>query len=192
MTLDVVCPDGVCAGDTIKVQAASGTFEVVVPDGVSPGTSFSVELPSNDAVDDYVSMQTMDVASAELLRAVLQAIIDDDTLDDFVDAHSENFKDYDADGEQSLEWGSLHREYVAHVEHTLSTVLAHGRSSAEDLYALLESQRHSIRGQRFLDRFLAMGDYPTFCQMMCTWANLETVHAQSRFIDEEQAAIDQL
>ena len=98
MTLDVVCTDGVCAGDTIKVQAASGTFEVVVPDGVSPGTSFSVELPSNDAVDDYVSMQTMDVASAELLRAVLQAIIDDDTLDDFVDAHSENFKDYDADG----------------------------------------------------------------------------------------------
>lgn len=113
--------------------------------------------------------------------------------DVFVDDHSEKFGSYSGtDGEQELEWGTLHAEYVALVERSLESVLANGRSTAEDLYALLEAQRDSARGQRFLDKFLSMGDYHTFCAMMSTWTNLGGVMAQSRFIDAEQAAIDEL
>jgi hypothetical protein len=51
--MDVVCPDGVVAGDTITVEAAeTGSFTVAVPDGVLPGETFQVELPGT-AYDGY-------------------------------------------------------------------------------------------------------------------------------------------
>ena len=88
------------------------------------------------------------------------------------------------------EWRSLHVEYVALVERTIETVLATARASVDDLYALLEAHREHARGQRFLDKFLSMGDYHVFCGMMRTWSRLETVKAQSRFIDDEQAEFE--
>ena len=94
----------------------------------------------------------MDQGSAELLRAVLQALHDDESLDEFVDEHSEKFRDYEPEGEQSLAWGSLHAEYVELVERVLESVLSSGRGSADDLYALLDAHRESMRGQRFLDK----------------------------------------
>ena len=187
MSLEVACPVGVAAGDTISVEASTSmSFEVVVPDGVHEGDIFYVDPP----IDEVTA--TMDEGSASLFRAVLQALHDNETLDEFVDEHSDKFRDYHPDGEQSLAWGSLHVEYVSIVEHALESVLTNGHGTAEDLYALLDAQQGSARGQRFLDKFLSMGDYHIFCSMMHTWTNLETVKAQSRFIDEEQAAIDEL
>lgn len=143
-------------------------------------------------MEELIVLKEMDAAAAELLRAVLQALQDDEALDVFVDTHAEAFETYTEAGEQQLEWGSLHTEYVALVERSLSGVLEGGRGDANDLYALLEQNRDSIRGERFLDKFLAMGDYHVFCDMMCTWTRLETVKEQSRYIDREQAAIDEL
>jgi hypothetical protein len=195
-TLEVVCPDGVGEGALLQCSTAGGgSIEVTVPAGVCAGDVFLVDHPTElPPIDAFMqeTAQFMDGGSAELLRAVLQALHDDERLDEFVDDHSEKFRDYDQSQEQSLEWGSLHTEYVALVEGSLETVLASGRGNAEDLYALLESHRHSSRGQRFLNKFLSMGDYDTFCSMMCTWTRLETTRAQSRYIDDEQAAIDEL
>ena len=204
--LQVVCPSGSHAGDLINVTAPGGQeFEVTVPAGVAEGETFYIQTSQDGGdssggdgqpsdVDTFMEQAapSMDRSSAELLRAVLQALHDDEALDNFVDDHSERFQDYEADGEQLLEWGSLHREYVVLVERCLDGVLARGKGSAEDLYELLEVHRDSARGQRFLDKFLSMGDYHAFCAMMCTWTKLETVKEQSSFIDAEQAAIDEL
>ena len=82
--------------------------------------------------------------------------------------------------------------YVKLVEGILEATLAANGVSIEALYSLLDAQRSSSRGQSFINRFLSLGDYAVFCQMMCTWANLDSVKAQSRYIDDEQAAIDNL
>ena len=199
MSLEVVCPDGVSEGDGVRVSLGGGReAEVRVPPGVRAGDVFVVEVDEAAAapggVDAFVDAlgPAMDAGTAALLRAVLQALHDEEALDEFVDEHSEKFLDYAADAEQPLEWGSLHVEYVALVERTIEHVLATARASVDDLYALLEAHREHARGQRFLDKFLSMGDYHVFCGMMHTWSRLETVKAQSRFIDDEQAAIDEL
>ena len=193
--LEVVCPPGSHAGDLINVQMPDGhLFEVAVPAGVAEGDTFYVQTSQLSGVDAFMEQAapSMDRGSAELLRAVLQALHDDEALDNFVDEHSERFEDYSVDGEQQLEWGSLHGEYVALVERCLDSVLTDGKGTAEDLYELLEAHRDSARGQRFLSKFLSMGDYHAFCAMMSTWTRLETVKEQSRYIDAEQAAIDDL
>ena len=152
MSLEVICPPNVSAGDTIEVQAPSGgTFNVVVPPGTHEHDCFLVEPP----VDAFMeAAPAMDHGSAELLRAVLQALHDDESLDEFVDEHSEKFLDYDPEGEQSLAWGTLHAEYVELVERVL------GRS----LRAVVGARRicmparcscDSLRGQRFLDKLYA-------------------------------------
>eukprot|EP01046_Picozoa_sp_COSAG06_P065252 COSAG06_NODE_15947_length_1033_cov_1.189507_1_plen_135_part_10 len=41
-TLEVVCPDGSKAGDTIYLQFDGDEIEVVVPEGISPGDEFEV------------------------------------------------------------------------------------------------------------------------------------------------------
>ena len=47
-TLEVVCPDGVKAGDTIYLQYGDDEIEVVVPKGISPGDEFEVNLHAGD------------------------------------------------------------------------------------------------------------------------------------------------
>ena len=140
----------------------------------------------------FVEQLAMPEEQAAGLRSVLQALLDDESLDAFVDDHSEKFKAYSADGEQSLEWGACHMAYVKLVEGILEATLAANGVSIEALYSLLDAQRSSSRGQSFINRFLSLGDYAVFCSMMCTWANLDSVKAQSRYIDDEQAAIDNL
>eukprot|EP01052_Picozoa_sp_SAG31_P005720 SAG31_NODE_256_length_19032_cov_5.305181_7_plen_1244_part_00 len=44
-TLEIMCPEGVCPGDTLFVTCPDGDeVEIVVPDGVSPGDAFDVSL----------------------------------------------------------------------------------------------------------------------------------------------------
>ena len=60
----------------------------------------------------------------EAEQPLLQALLDDESLDAFVDDHSEKFKAYSADGEQSLEWGACHMAYVKLVEQvTMSEII---------------------------------------------------------------------
>ena len=47
-TLEVVCPDGVKAGDTIYLQYGDDEIELVVPEGISPGDEFEVNLHAGD------------------------------------------------------------------------------------------------------------------------------------------------
>ena len=44
--LQVVCPDGVAAGQSIQVQGPSGMMMATVPSGVAPGQVFAVAMPA--------------------------------------------------------------------------------------------------------------------------------------------------
>jgi len=60
--LDVVCPDGATAGDTIAVTTDTGaSFDVVVPDGVGPGVGFHVELPAEPPASPPPARPTFEV-----------------------------------------------------------------------------------------------------------------------------------
>lgn len=190
---EVVCPAGVQEGDMITVHDPDGgSFEVAVPAGIGEGQPFLVELTVDAFVSEMQQLADMDPDSVELLRAVLQALLDEEDLDEFVDDHAPKFADYHPDSEQSLEWGGLHLSYVAIVERRLESVFAERGSSADALYTLLEQHSASARGQKFLSKFLSLGDYHAFCAMMQSWTQLETVKAQCEYIDREQAAIDEL
>lgn len=176
---EIVCPAGVGEGDLIAVtDPAGGSFEVAIPPGISEGQAFLVEvaLPAFDQEAFATEMQQvtdMDPSSVEMLTAVVQALHDDEEIDAFVNDNSVKFSEYDPSSEQSLEWGSLHIAYVSIVERCLESVLASRGSSAEAVYALLEQHSATERGQRFLSKFLSVGDYHVFCAMMKSWTMLE-------------------
>ena len=43
--MDVLVPEGCCAGDLVAVDTPDGTLEVVVPEGLAEGESFQVTTP---------------------------------------------------------------------------------------------------------------------------------------------------
>ena len=46
--IDILIPEGTCAGDVLEVESAAGlVFEVVVPDGLAAGMTLTVESPTN-------------------------------------------------------------------------------------------------------------------------------------------------
>ena len=75
--LEVVCPDGVRAGDTIFLQYGADEIEVVVPEGIGPGDEFEVNLASEsrdeqqtsvgDRIDDALDPTFVDAAAIAAL-----------------------------------------------------------------------------------------------------------------------------
>jgi hypothetical protein len=43
--VEVVCPEGTKAGQTIVILVGDAKYDVVVPDGVEGGSTFRVEVP---------------------------------------------------------------------------------------------------------------------------------------------------
>ena len=174
--MEICCPPGVSAGQMLTVQdPQGGAFEVCVPDGVSEGMAFMVEvtLPDFDQAAFAAEMTDMDERSIKLLTAVMSELNSHEGIDAFVNDFCEQFAEYDPESEQSLEWGSLHKQYAQIVEEVLEAVLAAFGSSAEDVYKILEAYSGTLRGERFLAKFLSLADYHTFCAMMKSWAVLE-------------------
>lgn len=132
-SVSVRAPGGVC-------------FEVIVPVGVQPGQTFAVEVEhggagssaeasgtssaaSSDAGNREMEIPSMEGAiqtglqtgqiqrrEADALRSLLKSLYKCSALDDFVSRHCAALAEYSRDGEQCLEWTSLHREYSALVE----------------------------------------------------------------------------
>ena len=175
--MEICCPPGVSAGQMLTVQdPQGGAFEVCVPDGVSEGMAFMIEvtLPDFDQAAFAAEMTDMDERSIKLLTAVMSELNSHEGIDAFVNDFCEKFSEYEAESEQSLEWGSLHKQYAQIVEEVLEAVLAAFGSSAEDVYKILEAYSGTTtRGERFLAKFLSLADYHTFCAMMKSWAVLE-------------------
>ena len=50
-TVEVECPDGVGAGDTLSIEVGGRSRDVLVPEGVRPGETFSVNLSAQQRAD---------------------------------------------------------------------------------------------------------------------------------------------
>ena len=81
----------------------------------------------------------------------------------------------DDDGEQRLEWSTLHAEYCRLVEGKVEMRLKLIGATGDDLYRLLaDVQGNDKRADSFLKKLLAMSDYLDFCEMMRWLGRIET------------------
>lgn len=200
--MDVVCPDAVAAGDTITVETEDhGSFTIAVPAGVLPGDTFQVELPGT-AYDGYgglgsvareleeahriasefsgasLDMRDLKPGAAEVLAAALRQLVNAvedvvDELDDFISGSCGKFASWRGmDGEQELEWTSLHQEYVVVVEGAIASTLKELECKAEDVFSY--AQVHGgDQVDKAMTRLLALAEYRHFCEMMHRYAEEE-------------------
>ena len=194
MLVDVVCPDGAAEGDLISIQHPETTesYDVAVPPGVSPGVSFQVELPDvqqqvaiplpperrlPSAGPAIAVVAPLDMpestdgkltpAVAEALHNIMDALFVYDELDAYINENAAAFSSYSPEGEQRLEWTTMHGHYVSLVESRVHSRLRELEVDEEDLYQLLgEVQGADSRADAFLARLITMGDYGYFCSQM--------------------------
>ena len=90
-------------------------------------------------------------------------------LDKLIDDYCAAFADYLPNGEQRLEWTNLHNRYVALVEDGVAEALEDMECSAEELAEYARSfhtDGSNAEADRLLTKFLAMGEYSSFCAVM--------------------------
>ena len=91
-----------------------------------------------------------------------------DELDKLIDDYCAAFADYLPNGEQRLEWTN-HNRYVALVEDGVAEALEDMECSAEELAEYARSfhtDGSNAEADRLLTKFLAMGEYSSFCAVM--------------------------
>ncbi|KAL1520772.1 hypothetical protein AB1Y20_022338 [Prymnesium parvum] len=189
--LEVICPEGCEEGAVVCVHRPSdgAAYEVVVPAGVHGGVVFEVELPpaplpshqgeaavpaqvveadnSEAAVDGAAAERRLSPEQAATLKAIIASLQDFDELGWFIEHNCREFRDFDKDGEQRLEWCALHQEYTRLVEGRIEQQLSYVGADGDDLFALLEEMvGEDSRADSFLNKILSMEDYSTFCSMM--------------------------
>ena len=110
--------------------------------------------------------------NAQALTDIMEALYDADELDDYIDDHAAEFAAYNPDGEQRLEWTSIHNKYVSLVEQIIHEMLLQLGATTEGLYSLLaEVAGGDERAKAFLERLLGLGDYAAFCAGMKAGGN---------------------
>lgn len=179
-------PDGVSEGQTFLVDISDGGEPVAFaaeskgdPVGDAPGglQGLAAELEGQRAI--VASFLEGDSATfpavkgsevlAEALRLVLRSIARMDELDKLIDDYCAAFADYLPNGEQRLEWTNLHNRYVALVEDGVAEALEDMECSAEELAEYARSfhtDGSNAEADRLLTKFLAMGEYSSFCAVM--------------------------
>ena len=120
-----------------------------------------------------VEAQRLTSEQAEALRSIEAALRDSEALGWFIEEHCREFRDWQSDGEQSLEWQEHYSEYVRLVEVRVEHRQSFLGVSGDELYALLAAVRGDQKADSFLTKLLAMGDYGHFCQMMRWLGRLE-------------------
>lgn len=173
LTLDVTCPDGVCAGGVVSLERPDDgmQFEVVVPEGIEPGMQFAVELPDGATADSALELQLTD-EQAQAFQKLDAALRNHAPLTQFVEQHCSELMAYDdGDTELPLEWMSLHREFVRLVETRVEEVLgASTLGSSHALFALVAASHGScvrdVAADTLVDKLLAIGDFAYFCRHM--------------------------
>ena len=90
-----------------------------------------------------------------------------DDLDAFIDAHCGKFASWSGtDGEQQLEWTTLHAEYVVVVEAAIAEALRELSCKEEDVFAYAELHGGDASVDKAMTRLLALAEYSKFCKMM--------------------------
>ena len=123
-------------------------------------------------MDAAVERKTLTPEQAAALRDIDEALREFSQLGVFIETHSREFREWRKDGEQRLEWSTLHAEYCRLVEGKVEMRLKLIGATGDDLYRLLaDVQGNDKRADSFLKKLLAMSDYLDFCEMMMAWAH---------------------
>ena len=142
------------------------------PDDAAVAPPAPPAQPTEPAADESLLMMAvrqrrLTPENAQALRDIMEALYDFDDLDEYIDDHWHAFESYDPEGEQRLEWQTVHLEYVALVESKVQEHLATLGATPDGLYVLLgEVAGGDERAEAFLERLLGMGDYHHFCSSM--------------------------
>ena len=121
---DVPVPPGVHEGDTFQVEvpevsladlSLQGPSEPVEPEP-APKQHDDEAARKIQIIQDAMEKGRLTEDQAMLLSYLMEALYDFDALDDFIDENAASFVDYEEEGEQRLEWTTIHNRYVALVE----------------------------------------------------------------------------
>ena len=155
---ELTVPDGVGEGDVLHVDIDGLSLDVAVPAGVASGETFVFEYerpddaaPASDAwpppesswpsgdslLMAAVRSRRLTPDNAQALTDIMEALYDADELDDYIDDHAAEFAAYSPDGEQRLEWTSIHNKYVSLVEQIIHEMLLQLGATTTGLYTLL-------------------------------------------------------
>lgn len=181
---DVVVPDGVGPGITFQVElpdeptttAAASSSD----DGYGGLGAVAKELEEahriaaefTGGLHSGLDMRDLKPGAAEVLSAALRQLVNAvedavDDLDAFIDAHSIKFASWSGtDGEQQLEWTTLHAEYVVVVEAAIAEALRELSCSEEDVFAYAALHGGDASVDKAMTRLLALAEYSKFCKMM--------------------------
>ena len=188
---EVVVPDGVESGIQFQCEVpdepplpAVEPSPGAVNDSADPSSSQrlcsqpSSNAPSHPgsssgdaevALTAAVEAKTLTEQQAAALKDIDAALRDYSALGWFIECHCRDFREWQREGEQKLEWHELHGEYVRLVENKVEQQLSYLGATGDDLYALLEevvAGGGDRRAESFLKKLLAMGDYEHFADMM--------------------------
>ena len=86
----ILIPDGVHAGDKLRVQATwGGEFDIIVPDGVQPGDPIELELPAapDQMMDNEAEVdQSLEIGGRNSEEAVAEELLDAQAVADMAPA----------------------------------------------------------------------------------------------------------
>ena len=118
-----------------------------------------------------LDMRDLKPGAAEVLAAALRQLVNAvedvvDELDDFISGSCGKFASWRGmDGEQELEWTTLHQEYVVVVEGAIASTLKELECKAEDVFTY--AQVHGgDQVDKAMTRLLALAEHKHFCEMM--------------------------
>ena len=173
---DVAIPPGVGPGVSFQVELPDVQQQVAIalppepPErrlpSVGPAVAVVAPLDMPESTGQSADGK-LTPAVAEALHTIMEALFVYDELDAYINENAGAFGSYSPEGEQRLEWTTMHGHYVALVESRVHGKLRDLEVDEEDLYQLLgEVQGADSRADAFLARLITMGDYSYFCSQM--------------------------
>ena len=115
--------------------------------------------------------EVLAAALRQLVNAVEDAVLD---LDAFIGAHCGKFASWRGiDGEQELEWTTLHKQYTAVVEAAIAETLTELSCKADDVFAYAQLHGGDPSVDKAMGRLLALAEYKDFCTMMHRYSEEE-------------------
>lgn len=182
--IEVVCPDGVYAGEIVFVARPSDgmNFEAAVPFGIEPGDTFSIDLPDAFETEPFDATSRLSPEHAQALLAVQTALRSFEPLSTFVESNCQTFADFRQGCEMPLEWNELHRDFVKLVEARIEQACSSSLGGSHVLYALVANLQTGAVGNEMADnlveKLLSLGDFNFFCAHMQELARTQSSRRQ--------------
>ena len=109
------------AANTAATAAADDAADATANTAATAAVGCAAESSGASVLDAALAARRLTPSDAAAIRSIMEALFDADALDDWIDDHAPAFASYLKDGEQQLEWTTLHQKFVGLVEETIAT-----------------------------------------------------------------------